>query len=421
MYEKTTLNNGLRVITQTLPETRSICLNFFIGAGGRYEKLPQSGLSHFIEHLCFKGTKRYPTTQEISETIESVGGIINGATDREMTIYWTKVAQPHFERSLDLMVDILRNSRFDAADIEKERSVITEEISTALDSPHERVAMLIDEVQWPNQPLGMDVAGTKETVGNINRNDIIDYFGSQYVPGNTVISIAGNIEHARAVSMLKGSLGNWVDGTPQPWIKADDRQDKPRFATEHRNTEQVHICLSVQGYSNTHPDRYILDMINVLLGKGMSSRLFMNIREKLGVAYDVHSFATHFMDSGALTVYAGVDPKRTTIAIQALLNELRQFAQKPVPAKELTKAKELSKGRLLIRMEDTSNMAMWLGGQELLKNYIVTIDEVVAIIDAVTANDIQRVARNIFRSEKLNASIVGPVENSMKIEDILVF
>jgi len=419
MYQKTTLDNGLRIITKTLPQTRSVCLNFFIGAGGRYENLAESGLSHFIEHLCFKGTKRHASTKEISERIECVGGLINGATDREMTIYWTKVAQPHFDIAMDLMVDILRHSRFDRRDVEKERNVIIEEINTALDSPHERVAILIDEVMWPNQPVGMDVAGTRQTVGNINRQQILDYFNSQYVPNNTVISIAGNIEHDQAVSMLNNALANWADGTPRSWIKADDKQDKPRFSIEKRNTEQSHICLSVRGYSSTHKDRYILDMINVILGKGMSSRLFMNIREKLGVAYDVHSYGTHFIDSGALTVYAGVDPKRTTIAIDALLKELAMFKSEPVPAAELTKAKELSKGRLLIRMEDTSNLSMWLGGQDLLKNYILTVEEVISIIDAVTADDIQRIAYDIFVPGKLNASIVGPVDDHKKIEDIL--
>jgi len=419
MYQKTTLDNGLRIITETLPQTRSICLNFFIGAGGRYENLTESGLSHFIEHLCFKGTKRHATTKEISEKIECVGGLINGATDREMTIYWTKVAQPHFDIAMDLMVDILRHSRFDVQDVEKERNVIIEEINTALDSPHERVAMLIDEVMWPNQPIGMDVAGTKDTIGRINRQHILDYFNTQYVPSNTVISIAGNIEHEQATSMLQNALADWVDGTPKPWIKANDKQDKPRFSIERRSTEQSHICLSVRGYSSTHRDRYILDMINVILGKGMSSRLFMNIREKLSVAYDVHSYATHFIDSGALTVYAGVDPKRTSIAIDALLKELASFKNELVPAAELTKAKELSKGRMLIRMEDTSNLSMWLGGQDLLKNYILTVDDVISIIDGITADDIQRIAQDIFVPEKLNASIVGPVDDHKQIEDIL--
>jgi predicted Zn-dependent peptidase len=317
------------------------------------------------------------------------------------------------------MVDIIRHSRFDAQDVEKERNVIIEEINTALDSPHERVAMLIDEVMWPNQPLGMDVAGTKETVGSISRTNILDYVQTQYVPNNTVISIAGNIRHDRAVKMLSSALSDWSNKDPKPWYPAQDGQDKPRFSIEKRNTEQSHICLSVRGYSSTHRDRYILDMINVILGKGMSSRLFLNIREKLSVAYDVHSYATHFIDSGALTIYAGVDPKRTTIAIDALLKELARFKNEPVPTAELTKAKELSKGRLLIRMEDTSNLSMWLGGQGLLKNYILTVDEVVSIIDAITADDIQRIAQDILVPEKLNASIVGPVHDLEQIEGIL--
>jgi predicted Zn-dependent peptidase len=381
--------------------------------------LAQSGLSHFIEHLCFKGTKQHATSREIAETIEGVGGLINGATDREMTIYWTKVAQPHFDIALDMVADIIRHSRFDSKDVEKERNIIIEEINTALDSPHERVAMLIDEVMWPNQPLGMDVAGTKETIGNITRSNILDYVQTQYVPNNTVISIVGNIEHDRAVNMLGNTLHDWASKDPRQWYPAKDRQEKPRFSIEKRETEQSHICLSVRGYSSTHRDRYILDILNVILGKGMSSRLFMNIREKLGVAYDVHSFATHFIDSGALTVYAGVDPRHTVMAIDALLKEFTKFKGEPVPVAELTKAKELSKGRLLIRMEDTSNLSMWLGGQDLLKNYILTVDDIISTIDSITAEDIQRIAQDIFVPEKLNASIVGPVDNHKQIKETL--
>jgi len=419
MHRKTILDNGLRIISETLPQARSVCLDFFIGAGGRYEEPEYSGLSHFTEHLLFKGTAKRATTRDISEAIEGVGGLMNGATDREMTIFWAKVTRPHFDIALDLMVDILRNSRFDTEDVEKERNVIIEEINTSLDSPHERVAMLIDEAMWPDQPIGKDVAGTKQSVSGIGRQHILDYVHTQYVPNNAVVSVAGNIEHGQAVAMIEEALEDWGRRTPKTPIAASENQSKPRLVIEERKTEQTHICMGVRGYSNTHPDRYVIDMINVILGQGMSSRLFNNIRERLQIAYDVHSYITHFADTGALTIYAGVDPKRIEKAIEALLVELTRLKEEAVPQSELSKARELSKGRLLIRMEDTGNLAMWLGGQELLKKHVLTIDEVIGFIDSVKADDIQRVARDIFTSDKLNASIVGTVSNRRRIEDML--
>ena len=421
MYQSTTLDNGLRIVTQTMPHTYSICICFFIGAGGRYESLTQSGLSHFVEHLLFKGTTRFPTTKEISEAIEGVGGFINGATDREMTIYWSKTAKTHFPLALDLLVDLLRNSKMDPDDIEKERSIIIEEINASIDSPQERASMLIDETLWPNQPLGRDVAGTRETVKNINRETMVAYINSQYNPKNTVVSIAGNISHEEAVTSLRTILGDWNERVPDAWLPAVDNQSEPRLVVEERDTEQAHLCLAVQGYSKFHPDRFTIDLLNVVLGRGMSSRLFMNVREKLGLAYDIHSYTSHFADAGALTIYAGVDPKQTPGAIGAILNELHQFKREIVPGLELTKAKELSKGHLLLRMEDTSNFAMWLGAQELLEQRIYTIDEVLAIIDKITAEDIYRVANDLLVTEKLNMSILGPIQNNDELRNLLTF
>jgi predicted Zn-dependent peptidase len=408
VYQKSVLENGLRIITCSMPHTRSVCINIFIGAGSRYEGAGEAGTSHFIEHLLFKGTERRATSKEISEAIEGVGGMLNGGTDKELTIYWCKVARPHFQLALDLMVDMLRHSRFDAQEMEKERQVIIEELNMSMDSPHHRVNMLIDEVVWPDQPLGRDAAGSKESVGALTRQMLLEYLARQYVPNNAVVSVAGDISHEEVVSSLSRAFDDWDRGMPQPPFPAQDRQDCPHIHIEHRTTEQAYLCLAVRGLSLLDPDRFNLDLLNVILGEGMSSRLFLEIRERRGLAYDIHSYVDHFLDSGAVTIYAGVDPRHVNTTIEAILEELC-LLKEGVPALELAKAKELAKGRLLLRMEDTRSVAGWMGGQELLTGRILTVDEVVSIIDAIAPEDLKRVAGQLFLSEKLNLAIVGPV------------
>src|SRR4030042_5166818 len=214
MYQKTTLDNGLRIVTSMMPHTRAVCVSMFIGAGSRYELPEQAGLSHFVEHLCFKGTEKRPTAKEISETIDCIGGVLNGGTDKELTVYWVKVARPHFSTALDLLVDMLRNSKFDPVEIENERKVIIEELKMSMDSPQGRVDTLIDEVVWPNQALGRDVAGTKETVGIVKREMMLDYLPRLYLPSNTVVSVAGDISHEEMGSSVTRMWGNWPDGIP---------------------------------------------------------------------------------------------------------------------------------------------------------------------------------------------------------------
>ncbi|MCK4963628.1 MAG: insulinase family protein, partial [Dehalococcoidia bacterium] len=375
MYQKSVLDNRLRVITGAMPHTRAVCINIFIGAGSRYEREEEAGTSHFIEHLCFKGTQRHATAKEIAEAIEGVGGLLNGGTDKEFTVYWCKVARTHFPLALDLTVDILRNSRFDAQDMERERSVIIEELGESMDSPQHRVSLLIDEVVWPAQPLGRDIAGSKETVSALSREMLLGYLGRQYVPNNTVVSVAGDISHEEVLSRMSEVLDEWAVATLRPPSPAEDRQEEPRLRIERRDTEQAHLCLAVRGISIAHPDRFNLDILNVILGEGMSSRLYLEIRERRGLAYDIHSYVDHFLDSGAVTIYAGVDPKRVTDTIAVILEELARLKDE-VPARELTKAKELTKGRLLLRMEDTRSVAGWMGGQELLTGQVRTVDEV---------------------------------------------
>jgi len=417
VYQKSLLDNGLRVITSAMPHTRSVSLGVFVGTGSRYERDEEAGVSHFIEHLCFKGTQQRATAKEVSEAIEGVGGILNGGTDKELTIYWCKIARPHFALAVDVLADMLSNSKFDPADIERERQVIIEEINMSLDSPQQRVDTLIDGLMWPEHPLGREVAGTKATVSTLARQDILGYLDHHYLANNTVLTVAGDISHQEASATLEDAFGSWRTGSPQTYLPASDEQSQPRFQSEHRDTEQAHLCLALPGLSLKHPDRFVLDLLNIILGEGMSSRLFTEIREKRGLAYAIQSYVNHHLDTGSLTIYAGVDPGHLPTAVKAIVEEIYRLKDK-VPEIELTKAKELSKGRLLLRMEDTRSVAGWLGGQELLLGKILTVDELVSIVDSIQADDLLRVAQQLLIADKLNLAVVGPVKDK-RLEELL--
>ena len=418
MHQKTTLANGLRIVTETMPHTRSVSVCFFIGIGSRYERDSEAGISHFVEHLLFKGTSKRPTSREISEAIEGIGGTLNGGTDKELTLYWVRVAQPHFALALDVLVDIISNSRFDPEEIEKERSVIIEEIHMTKDSPGQQVHMLIDELLWPGHPLGRDIAGTGETVAAINRSMMLDYLARGYLGENTVVAIAGNIEHQEAVEAVSRAMAGWGSGRPCPAFSAYRDQPNPRLLIETRDTQQAHFCLALPGLALSHPKRYILGLLNTVLGEGMSSRLFAEVRDRLGLAYSIHSYVDHFLDTGAVTVYAGVDPKKLPVAIEAVTEQLALMKQ-PVSEAELSRAKELSKGHLLLRMEDTRSVTGWMGGQELLTGEILTVDQTVAIVDAITVEQIADVANELLIGDGLRLAVVGPVGDGDSLEKLL--
>jgi predicted Zn-dependent peptidase len=401
-----------------MPHTRSVSVCIYMGAGSRYESDAQAGVSHFIEHLCFRGTEKRASAKDISGAIEGVGGVLNGGTDKELTVYWCKVAQPHFHLALDVLADMVLHSRFDRKDIEKERQIIVEEISMSKDAPNQLVGMILDELLWPDHPLGRDVAGTNKSVADMTREQMLDYMASEYSPANTVIAIAGNIQQDEAVNEVQKILGNWTNKKTRldfvPYIE----NKNPRMKIENRETEQTHLCLALPGLSLQHPQRFTLDLLNVILGEGMSSRLFLEVRDKLGLAYNIHSYLDHFQDSGALTVYAGVHPKKLEIGITAILQQLALLKEK-ITEEELNKAKELSKGRLLLRMEDSRSVAGWVGGQEILNGSIMDVEEVVAVIDKVTAEEMCALAKELLIGEKLRLSVVGPVKSADHLEKLL--
>jgi len=419
LYDKTTLENGLRLITAAMPQTRSVSIGFFIGTGSRYETDAQAGVSHFVEHVCFKGTKKRPTSAEICTVIEGVGGVLNAGTDKELTIYWCKVTEPHFVSALDVMTDILLNATFEPVEIEKERQVIIEEINMSLDSPAQRVSMLIDELVWPGHALGRDIAGNRETVAAITREMMLDYLTRQYQPDNAVLSVAGNIRHDEVLEEVARMTAPWKRrGTRLKYAPYRGGQGR-RVTVEKRDTEQTQLCLALPGLSINDPRRFALDLLNVILGEGMSSRLFTEIRDRLGLAYSIQSYVEHFLDTGAMNIAAGVDARNLDVAVRAILEELGRFKSEAVPEAEMSKAKELFKGRIVLRMEDSRNVSGWLGGQDILTGKILTVDDVVGIVEAITAEELRALAADLLVGEKLRLAVVGPVDPDQPLEDIL--
>jgi len=418
MHVKTVLDNGLRVITSPMPHSRSVCLVILVGAGSCYESEEEAGISHFAEHLFFKGTQRRPTSKEITQDIEGVGGIINAGTDKELTIFWCKVAKPHFPIALDVLSDLLLNSLFDSKEIEQERRIISEEINMNLDLPQQRISMLIDELLWPEQPLGREVIGYKETVSSLTRGQLLNYVARRYMPNNTVLIIAGNIQHEEAVAQIEPLFDKWAAGQVLTGYITDDKQTEARLRIEPRAIEQAHLCLAPHRLSRSHPQRFTLDLLNTVLGSGMSSRLFTEIREHRGLAYDIHSYTEHFLKSGSFAIYAGVDPKKIETAVAAILEEIYQIKQE-ITATELTRAKELSKGRLYLRFEDSQNVALWYGGQEILTQQILDIDDVISIVDAITIDELNKVAEEILTDSGLNLAITGPVKEETPLRQLL--
>ena len=390
-----------------MPHTQSASIVFYVGAGSRYESPQEAGISHFVEHMCFKGSPRYPTSKDITEAIEGVGGVMNAATDRELTSYWCKVPVTHFHHALDVLADMISAPIYDRGEVEKERQVILEELSMTYDVPSYRAELLIDEVMWGDQPLGRDVGGTRDSVAGITREMMLDYMQRQYTLPNLVVSIAGNVHHDEAIEAVESRFRGWPTVAPGGWYPADEGQESPRFGLERRKSEQAHLCVALKGLSSTHPDRYALDLLNAVLGEGMSSRMFLELRERQGLVYDVHTSVSHLKDCGTFTTYAGTDPKNARTAVRSILEQLGRVKD-GVPEEELHKAREYLKGRLVLRMEDSRSVAAWLGAQELLTGKVRTVRQALSAVDAVTTDDVRRVANELLVTDKLSAAIVGP-------------
>ena len=420
MFQRSVLDNQLRILSSQMSHTRSVAITICVGAGSRYESPDLAGVSHFIEHLPFKGTRSWPTARDVSEAIEGVGGVMNASTDREMTVFWCKVARPHFKTAMSVMLDMLLNPILDPEELEKEREVIQEELRMSYDHPTYRVDLLIDEALWPSQAMGRDVGGTLETVENISRDSIWEYMKRQYNPANTVLAVAGDITHEEVVNRVSEVTGEWRPQESLDWERATNGQTEPVVRVENRRTDQTNLCLALPGLALEDPDRFNLALLNVILGDGMSSRLFLNLREQKGLAYDVSSSLHHFRDCGSLIVYCGVEPKKSREAVKGVLEGLHSMYAAP-PEQELVKAKEYTKGRLLLRLEDSRAVSGWLASQEMLQESVSTPEQVVDKIDAVTADDVARVAHRLFQPEQLRLAIVGPHRGDTQFRKLLHF
>jgi len=412
------LPNGIRVLSSSFRHTNAVSIIFLFGAGSRYETPELAGASHLFEHMLFKGTPERPTPRDISEVVEGVGGTLNAFTDREVTGYWCRLAQPNYRDGIDLLSDMTLNSLFREEDITKEKQVVYEEIRASFDSPGARVSMMLDDLLWPDQPMGRDIAGSVESVGSISRDDMCKYLETQYVGSNTVIAIAGNIEHQEVVDQITRSLGSLHDGKILPMFPHEKKALSKRVALEHRPTEQAHLAIGLAGFANDDPDRHALSIMSVVLGETMSSRLFEEVREQRGLAYDIHSGAHFYSDCGAFVVESGIDPNRVDEAIPVILKELGKMRDGVTEA-EWTQALQLTKGRMMLRMEESRAVSSFLGIQELIRGEVQSVDEVIANISSVTQEDIKRAANRVIKSENLVLAIVGPFDDPDHFEAML--
>ena len=407
-YQLATLPTGARVVTAELPDRPSITLAVFFRVGSRYEPDSKAGISHFLEHMFFKGSERYGGAKEIAEAIEGVGGVLNAATDKELTMYWARVPKTKASLAVDVLGDMLFRPRLDSAELEKERLVVLEELRMYQDSPQDYVHSLFEQIAWPNHPLGRDVGGTEASVRGLTRDDLIRYLDEHYLLRNLVVTVAGPLKHEEAIALIQPHLAMRGNGSAPPgFLPSVANGVRPQVLIKAKKTEQAHLCLGVHAPSYMHKDRYVIDILNTVLGEGMSSRLFLEVRERLGLAYDVHSYVNKLYDTGVLGVYAGTDPRQASRALGAIVGQLKRLCDEPVSEAELTKAREYYKGRLLLQMESTNSVATWYGGQEALMGMIQPLEETMAQIDAVTQADLTRVARELF-GQSLQLAVIGP-------------
>jgi predicted Zn-dependent peptidase len=407
MFQRTELPQGPRVISARLPGSRSVSIAAYVLAGSRLESPADAGVAHFMEHLTFKGTAGYPSSRAISEAIEGVGGSANAATDRESTVYWARVPRREATRAMDVLGELVVRPRLEEADIDQERTVIVEEIRSYLDDPSEYCQMLIQTALFGDGPLGREICGDEAGIRLLPAVAIRDFWGTMYRPANTVVAVAGDLEHEEAVALAAAAFGTGTGITPAvepaPGLPAG-----PRLLTGKRDTSQAQLSIALPGLPRDHADAWNLAVLNAVLGDGMSSRLFLGVREEKGLAYDVSSGVVEYADAGALEISAGVDPTQLPAAIEAILAELVRLVDEPVPPDELAKAKAYLSGGLELRMDDTRHLASWIGGQEALHDRVYTLDDALDAVEAVRPEDVRRVAAELIRDEALRMAVVAP-------------
>ncbi len=407
MFQRTELPAGPRVISARLPGSRSVAVAAYVLAGSRLESTAEAGVAHFMEHLTFKGTARYPSSRAISEAVEGVGGSANAATDRESTVYWARVPRREAARAIDVLGELVVRPRLTDADIDQERTVIVEEIRSYLDDPAEYCQMLIQTAVFGDGPLGREICGDEAGIRSLPAAAIRDFWGALYRPSNTVVAVAGDLEHGEVVELVAAAFGSG-DGLVPTAPAAPSLPAGPRVLTGKRDTTQAQLSIALPGLGRDHADAWNLAVLNAVLGDGMSSRLFLGVREELGLAYDVSSGVVEYADAGAVEISAGVDPANLPAAIEAILAELVRLVNEPIAPEELAKAKAYLSGGLELRMDDTRHLASWIGGQEALHDRVYTLDDALAAVEAVRSEDIQRLAGTLFRDDALRMAVVAP-------------
>ena len=406
----------MRIIVEEMPYMKSVSIVIGIGVGSRYEEKKYQGISHLVEHMLFKGTGNRENTLELSKVVEGIGGAINASTSEENTLLYVKVPQKVFVTAFDVLADIILNSLMRNDDLQREKNVVIEEIRKCKDTPEELVELLLDKMMWKNHPLGRGILGDEKSVKAISREILLSYVDKFYRPNNMVISIAGKVKTEEVISKVKKYFGGMENKEIKEYLPVREKQEEYQINIKSKKTNQAHLCFGFPTISRMHPDRYSVDLLDIILGSGLSSRLFQEIRVKRSMAYDVHSYVQYFNDIGSFNIYAGVDSDRLKESIKVILKELKKIRENDLPEEELIKAKEMYKGALSLNLESTLNQAFWLGNKLLLYGKPFTEDEVKKKIEKVEAKDVTQSARKIFKKNGINLSIVGPFKEKDREE-----
>ncbi|PIR98054.1 MAG: hypothetical protein COT89_01280 [Candidatus Colwellbacteria bacterium CG10_big_fil_rev_8_21_14_0_10_42_22] len=418
-FEKTVLDNGLRVIVAPQKDNPAVTVLVLVSTGSKYETKEINGISHFLEHMCFKGTKKRPAAIEISSELDSLGASYNAFTSQEWTGYYAKVDKNHFEKALDVVSDIYLNQIFDTKEIDKERGVIIEELNMYEDLPMRRVAEYFMELLYGDQPAGWEIGGKKEVIRKLDRDDFIKYKKAHYVASATTVVIAGAIDKKLALERVRDIFAGIAEDKKKDKMPIKESQTEPKLLFVKKETDQTHLILGVRAYDALDKRRHALNVLANILGGGMSSRLFQIIRDELGAAYYVRAEADKFTDHGFLATVAGVDNAKMEVVVEAILGQFRDLKKNLVNDKELQKAKDNMVGRLMLGLETSDALAGYYGEQEILTGEPVNPDEVAKKIKNVKAEDIRAVAQDIFQNNKLNLAIIGPKANQEKLKSIL--
>ena len=419
VYQRNVLGNGLRVLTAPLDHAQSVTCYVMLAAGSRYENEKNRGIAHFAEHMFFKGTERRPNAKDIALEVDGFGGEFNAFTSKEYTAYYIRCAGEQRDRALDVLVDMLRHSKFDSEELNREKGVIVEEMNMYFDTPRDYVGSVYDQLLFGDNPLGWETLGTKETVTAATRETFLDYIGSWYKPARMVVGIAGMTGENLLPRLedLLGDLEPAETGTPVP--AAVERSAEPRVRIHKKDSDQANICIGVPSYPLGHPDRYALQLLGTVLGTGMSSRLFLEVRERRGLAYYVYALNSSFTDAGTLVSQAGVDLKRADEAVGVIADEFKRLAEEPVPADELEKARALAKGRFVLQTESPNGLLLFGLRREVVEGGAIEPSELLAGLDAVTVEDVHRVAQDVIGAQGLRLAVIGPFDDPQVFLDRL--